>query len=205
MAIPGQYHYPNSPDPTTPPPAGGGTTPPAGGGGGAGGDWFARLFGTANIPDWLKQLLQRQQAGRPSYGLLGGQAAQGDGTGWWGSADDLAKIKAMMPASLPNLRAPRPAYHVPGTGWTTGPPGESTFPAPVGASTLPWETDPNYWQKILEQGKGVNTIDPQPASQGGGSSYFGGSAASSAPASAPASSGFGGSSGLGWLQSFLGR
>lgn len=148
MAIPGSYPYPTS---TPPPDAGGGTptTPPppqTGGGWGAGWlhDLLLRLVGgdASKLPPWL-QNLPGNWAGR--YGGeagVGGWPTGDAATGWWGNADDLAKIKAMI-GTPPDLRAKHAHYDstgkwvpgyapwsaanaIPGNTWDTPPPEDTT-------------------------------------------------------------------------------
>lgn len=220
MAIPGTYQYPNSPGPSpAPAPA---PTPGQGGGGGAG-SWWERLFGTANLPDWLRTMLQNRQGGHAGAGgWPTGEAA----SGWWGDADALAKIRAMMPASLPDLRAHGPRM-VDGQ-WTVDSAwrpaqwqGSGTEPSQAPHATV------DYWKaKAAEWGRPAAPVAPAATGQPGlvetetgdgkwlgrprpledpryktpasaGSTYFGGGAGGGAggTAAATAGGGLGGTSG----------
>lgn len=159
MAIPGSYHPPNE---TVPAP---GTTPtPTPTSTPGGGSWWERLFGTANLPDWLRTMLQNRAGGQAG---VGGWPTGENASGWWGDADALAKIKAMLPGTLPDLRAHGPRM-VDGQ-WTVDPSwrpvqwqGGGTEPAQAPHATV------DYWKaKAAEWGRPAAPVAPVAVGQPG--------------------------------------
>lgn len=194
MAIPGSYHPPEVPG-TTPVPTPTPTPTPTPGGTGPG-PWWGRLFGdTANLPDWLKNLLGGAGGGtmpQPN------QPATTTGFGWGRPYNPNA------PAwNFPTQTGP----YVP-HGWAAKFIPAGAFQAPPGAdATTPGSPDGTVgaadWERLRRMGL-VNGGTVASAA-GGGSALLGGGGGGGGTAASSAGgggTGLGSSGGSGWASFF---
>lgn len=205
MAVPGSYHPPDVPG-TTPAPTPTPTPTPTPGAGGGPGSWWGRLFGdTANLPDWLKNLLGGAGGGTlPTPIPPGGDGGYGwrPRGGGWGTGRSGWNFPAgagtgeYTPHGWAAKFIPDGAFQRPPDATT---PGGPTGGIPAGFGDIDWE-------KLRLARAGLVNGGTAATVGGGGSALFGGGGGGGTASGSSGGGGLGGtgSGGSSWA-SFFGR